>query len=139
MFAPAGLNAGLFIRTQHEITRSQGLILPTAPVELQDATGLAGESRVAREYPVTMPPRSQCILAEPTPERRAADLRDNAVLHSLAAQFAERKRQSTACRQLTGQRLDLDHDPGGKNAPVARRAVVLRAPPSVEGGNAGAT
>src|SRR5579864_559516 len=65
MFASAGLDAGLFIRTQHEITRSQGLILPAALVEVQDATGLDGESRIAREYPITMPPRSQGILAEP--------------------------------------------------------------------------
>src|SRR6266550_5952560 len=137
MFAPPGLNAGLFVRTQHVIARSQRLILPMALVEVQDAAGLCGESRVAWEYPVTMPPRSQRVLAEPTPERRAADLRDHAVFHGFAAQLAERpmrQRQSAARGQLTGQGLDFDHDTGGKSAPVARRAVVLRARPSVGDG-----
>src|SRR5579859_4542157 len=98
MFSSPGLNAGFFIRTEHVITRPQGLILPTALVEVQDATSLGGESRVAREYPVTMPPRSQCVLAEPTPECRAADLCDHTVLDGLASQFVERpvrQRQST--------------------------------------------
>src|SRR6516165_9582997 len=125
MFASPGLDAGFFIRTQHVITRSQGLILPTALIEAQDATGLDGESRVARENPVTMPPWSQCILAEPAPERRAADLRDHTVLHGLAAQLGERpvrQRQSTTHGQFTGQGLDLDHDTGGK----ARRSPPAR-------------
>jgi hypothetical protein len=43
-----------------------------ALIEVQDAAGFDRESRVAWEYPVTMPPRSQRVLAEPTPERRAA-------------------------------------------------------------------
>ncbi len=142
MFAPPRLDAGFLVRTQHEIARSQGLILPTALIEVEDATGLDGESRVAREYPVPMPPRVQCVLAEPTPQRRATDLRDHAVLHGFAAKFAERpvrQRQSTARRQFTGQSLDFDHDTGGKSAPVARRAVVLQARPNVEHGNADAT
>jgi hypothetical protein len=39
-----------------------------------------------------------------------------------------RQRQSTTHRQLTGQGLDLDHNTGGKSAPVARRAVVRQVP-----------
>jgi hypothetical protein len=142
MFAPSGLDAGFFICTQHVIAWSQGPILPTALVEVQNATGLHCESRVAREYPVPMPPGSKCVLAQPTPQRRAADLRDHAVLYGFAAEFVERpvrQRQSTARRQFTGQGLDFDHDTGGKSAPVARRAVVLQAQPSVECGNADAT
>ena len=60
------------------------MILPTALVKVQDATGFDGESRVAWEYP-NVPPRSQCVLAEPAPERRATDLRNYAVFHGFAA------------------------------------------------------
>jgi hypothetical protein len=142
MFAPPGLDAGFFIGAQHVIARSQGLALPTTMIKVQDAAGLDGESRVAREYPATMPPRSQRVLAEPTPQGGAADPSHQALVHGFAAQFAERpvrQWQSAARGQFTGQRFDFHHDTGGKSAPVARRAVVLRARPSVEGGNVDAT
>jgi hypothetical protein len=34
--------------------------------------------------------RSQCVPAEPAPERRATDLRNYAMFHVFAAQLAER-------------------------------------------------
>ena len=89
MFAPAGLNAGLFVSTQHVITRPQGLVLPTALVEVQDTTGLDGESRVAWKYPTAMPPRPQRVVAEPTPQRGTADLGNQTVSYGLAPQLAE--------------------------------------------------
>jgi ABC transporter substrate binding protein len=58
MFAPPGLDTGFFVGTQHVIAQSQGLTLPTALVKVENATSLGGESRIAREYPVPMPPRS---------------------------------------------------------------------------------
>jgi hypothetical protein len=49
MFALPGLDAGFSIGAQHVVARSQGLALPTAMIKVQDAAGLDGESRVARE------------------------------------------------------------------------------------------
>jgi hypothetical protein len=45
MFTSPRLNAGLLVGTKHVIARSQGLILPTALVKIEDAAGLAGKSR----------------------------------------------------------------------------------------------
>ncbi|HET9414701.1 MAG TPA: hypothetical protein VFO74_11340, partial [Pseudolabrys sp.] len=44
MFAVPRLDAGFFVSTQHVIARSQGLILPTALIKVEDATSLDGES-----------------------------------------------------------------------------------------------
>ena len=118
--------------------RSQGLVLPTAMIKVDDATGLDGKSRIAGKYPAPMPPWPQRILAEPSPKCRTADLGDQAVVNGFAPQLAERpvcQGQAAARGQFTGQRLDLDHDTGGKSAPVARREGVLRARPGVEDGN----
>jgi hypothetical protein len=58
---------------------SQGLVLPTAMIKVDDATGLDGKSRIARKYPAPMPPWPQRILAEPSPKCRPADLASLAV------------------------------------------------------------
>jgi len=129
MFASARLDAGLLVGAEHIIARSQGFVLPPALVEVQDAAGLGGEGGIARENPAAMTPRSQRVLAEPAPERGAADLRHQPLLDRFPAQFGERparQRQTTTRRQLTCQRFDLDPDSGGKNARVDHRAADLR-------------
>jgi len=129
MFAPARLDAGLLVGAEHIIARSQGFVPPPALIEVQDAAGLGSEGGITRENPATMAPRSQRVLAEPAPQRGAADLRHQPLFDRFPAQFGERPArqwQATTRRQLTCQRLDLDPDSGGKNAPGDRRAAVLR-------------
>ena len=89
MFAPPGLDAGLLVGAEHVITRPQCCAFPTALVEIEDAAGLAGELRIAWEDPGAMAPGTQCVLAEPAPERGATDLRDDAARHRLLAQFGD--------------------------------------------------
>ena len=128
VFASPSLNAGLLISAQNVIARPQCGTFPTALVQLEDAASLAGELRIAREYPGAVMLRPQRVLAEPAPERGATDLRDDPARHRLVAQFGRpaRQRQASATRQLTGQRLDRHRDTGGKSGPVARGAAVRR-------------
>jgi hypothetical protein len=81
MFAPPGLDTGLLVEAQHVISRPQCCTFPAAPVQVDDAAGLAGEVRVARENPTAMAPGTQGILAKPAPERGAADLGNDAARH----------------------------------------------------------
>lgn len=127
VFASPSLNAGLLVSAQNVIARPQCCTFPTALVKLEDTTSLAGKLRIAREYPATVMPGPQRVLAEPAPEGGATDLRDDAARHRLVAQFGDgpaRQRQTSATRQLTGQRLDRHRDTGGKSEPVARHAAV---------------
>ena len=129
MFTTARLDAGLLVGAEHIIAWSQGFVLPPALVDIQHPTGLGGEGGITRENPATMAPRPQRILAEPTPQRGAADLRHQSLRDRLPAQFGERparQRQAAARWQLTGQRFDLDPDRRGKNAPADRCAADLR-------------
>ena len=89
MFAPSGLDAGLLVGGEHVIARPQRGATPTALVEIENAAGLAGESRIAWEDPDAMPPGAQRILVEPAPEGGAADLRDDPARHRFLAQFGD--------------------------------------------------
>ena len=75
MLAPAGLDAGLLVGAQHVVARPQGGAAPAPLIEIQDAAGFEGEGRIAREDPAAMAPGPQCILAEPAPQGRPANLR----------------------------------------------------------------
>src|SRR5262249_57528632 len=84
---------------------------------------LGGERGIAGEEPAPVAPRAERILAEPPPEGGAADLRDEALCHHLAAQLRQRPaRQGKAppCRQLTREGFDLDDDAGGQSGLGAR-------------------
>lgn len=142
MFAPSGLDAGLFVGGEYVITWPQCGATPTALVEIENTAGLASELRIAWEDPGAMPPGAQRILAEPAPERGTADLCDDAARHRLLAQFADGpagKWQAPAGRQLTRQRLDRDDDTGGKSVPDAHIVEVPQGQRDAHCENADAT
>ena len=70
VFPSAGLDAGLLVGTDDEVVLRKWLAVPTAFVEIEDSARLFGESRVPREDPAAMRPRSNGILAQPTPQSR---------------------------------------------------------------------
>lgn len=99
MFAPPGLDAGLLVDAEHVISRPQCCTFPAPLVQVDDAASLAGELRVARENPTAMAPGTQCILAEPAPERGAADLGNDAARHCFLPQLSDgpmSQRETTA-------------------------------------------
>jgi hypothetical protein len=67
----ASLDARLLIRTEHELVRPEWLTLPTAGVQVEDWAGEFQKSRVAREDPVLIAPRTQRILHQPAPDAAA--------------------------------------------------------------------
>ncbi len=76
LFAAAGLNAGLFIGRDHEVSGAQGSAVANALIEVKDATGLGRKVGIARENPAAVLPRAEGIAAEPAPQGSAADLCD---------------------------------------------------------------
>jgi hypothetical protein len=77
-----------------------------------------------------MLPRPESVVAEPTPQRGAADFGDETLRnHVLADLFngETRQRNSEAVREFTGKRLNLDDEAGGKSGPCARPEVELPA------------
>jgi len=68
MFALPGLDAGLLgllVGAKNVIVWSQCCAFPPALVKIEDATGFAGELRIAWEDPGAMTPGPQRILVEP--------------------------------------------------------------------------
>jgi hypothetical protein len=118
LFAAAGLNTGLFICRDHEVIGAQRDVLPNALVQVKDATGLCSKVGITREKPASMLPRAQRIAAEPAPQGSAADLRDQPLSNNVLADVGDRepgRGQSEAVRKLTGDRLNLNHEAGGKS------------------------
>src|SRR5215475_5166081 len=129
MLALAGLDGGLLVGAQHVVARPQRRALPAPMVEVEDTPGLDRKVGVAREDPTAMAPRPQRVLAQPAPQRRPADLSNEPLRHHLTPQLGAspaRQRQAAPRGQLTRQRLDLDHEAGGKSAAVARRVASRR-------------
>ena len=87
VLAPPGLNAGLLVSAENVIAWPQRCTFPTAQVKVKDETSLAGKLWVAWEYAAAMMPGPQRVLAEPTSEGGATDLRDDAARNRLLAQF----------------------------------------------------
>jgi hypothetical protein len=85
VFAPPGLNAGLLVSAENVIVCPQRCTFPTALIKIEDAASLAGKLWVAWKDPGAMMPGPQRVLAEPTPEGGATDLRDDAARHRLLA------------------------------------------------------
>jgi hypothetical protein len=73
MFADAGLDAGLLIGADHELVGFQGFALPLAGVEVEDASRLDAEVRIARKDPGAVLPGANGVLVEPAPHRLVAD------------------------------------------------------------------
>jgi hypothetical protein len=140
--AASGLDAGLLVGGHDVLAGIERDAVPASFVKVQDRTGFARELRVPREDPRPVPPGPQRVLAEPAPQRRAADLRYHPVGHDLPTQLCERPaRQGHAAAgwQLTREGLDLDDDAGGKSGLGARRAALPRGPVIAQGRTACAT
>src|SRR5262249_9919391 len=69
----AGLNAGLLIRTDDVVPAAQAAALPEAGIQVQDATRFLGELRVAREDPVLIAPRFDCVAIQDAPDSAGTD------------------------------------------------------------------
>ena len=119
----AGLNAGLLVRADDVVPAAQRLALPGASVQVKDTPSFFGELRIAREYPVLIPPWLDGVGVEDAPDGAVAD-RSTQGRRCLIGQV--RSRQPTQWQlgladRLTGDCLD--------DCPVARgkkRACVPR-------------
>src|SRR6266850_1278587 len=119
VFAAASLNAGLFIGGDDEFVIFQRPALPLPGVEIQQAAGLGGEVRVAREYPTAVVPRPNGVLIQPAPQRAAADRGNQTALLDLLNQITGARagqRQTVLGRQLTRQRFNLNDEIWGKKS-----------------------
>ncbi len=139
MDASTGLDAGLFIGRNDELVCLQGLALPDALVEVQQACGFGSELRVTGKNPTTVKPRSDGIFMQPAPKSAIADFGHQPGLTDLLVQLGEAPAgewQAELAGQLAGQGLNLHDqfwgekpggDPGGAVLPVrvsARRRSV---------------
>src|SRR6516164_3914845 len=125
------LNAGFFIRADDELRTMQRFALPNAGVEIEDAPGFAGEIGIAWKDPAAVLPRTKGIGTQPTPERGAANMGNDALSHGLLANISPgqaRKRQPQAMGKLTSESFYLHDDAGGKRGLDARPEVVPRGP-----------
>ena len=121
MDAASRLNAGLFVGGDHELVRLQGLATPGTGIQVEEATGLGGELRVARKDPTTVRPGSNGILMKPAPDRAAGNGGDQTGLTDLPSNVRRipmRQRKPVGGGQFTGESLDLYHQfwgekPGG--------------------------
>ena len=66
---PCGLDAGLFIGAKEALVLLQVSIFPAFVVQIQNASGFAGEIRISRKDPTAMFPGSNGIFVEPAPQR----------------------------------------------------------------------
>lgn len=113
----AGLDGGFLIGGQDELIRAQGLTLPNALVEIQQAAGLGEKVRIAGKQPATMLPGPDGILMEPAPDGGPADGGHQARLTDLSGQIVVapvREGNALTGRQLAGQSLNLNDDLWGE-------------------------
>ena len=118
LFPASSLDAGLFVRRDHEIIRVQGSALPNVFIEIENQTGLDSKMRIAREDPTAMLPGTKSIAAEPAPQRCAADLSYQALGDHMLADFSDGEPgqgEAQAVRQFTGECFYLDDESGGKS------------------------
>ncbi len=123
LFSAAGLNTGLFVCADDVIIATQWSALPEALVKIEDGSGFAGKARIAREDPASMLPGAKGIAAEPSPQSGATDLSDQALRDDVLADFLNREPgqwEPEAMRKLTGERLNLNDETGGKSGRYAR-------------------
>ena len=73
MFAATCLDASLLVRGDDELIILQWLTIPFTSVQIEQATGLFGETRIAREDPTAVIPGTDSIVMQPAPKCAAAD------------------------------------------------------------------
>jgi hypothetical protein len=130
----SGLNAGLFIRADHVVMRSQGGSFEPSEIEVQDTSGLFCEERVAWKQPTPIQPRLYCVAFEVAPDSGDADGDYNAPNHRLSGDIAgteARKGEAQSAGEFTGESLDFHNALRGKKSAVFRTLVGLPDPPSV--------
>ena len=123
LFAPSGLNAGLFVGGNNIVIRTQRGAFPNTFVKIEDRPGFIGEVGIAREDPGSMLPRAEGIAAEPAPQCSAADLRDQALRNNMPPDLLDREpgqRKPESVRKLAGECLNLNDEAGGKSGLYAR-------------------
>lgn len=121
MDAASSLNAGLLVGGDHELIGSEGLAIPGAGIQIEDAAGLGGKLWVARKDPTAVIPGPDGILMQPAPDCAAGDGGHQAGLTDLLSDVRRipmRKRKAVGGGQFTGESLDLHHQfwgekPGG--------------------------
>jgi len=87
MFASPGLNAGFFVRGDHELIILQRLPFPCASIQIENAAGFVGKVGIAREDPTAVIPGPNGILMQPAPQGAAADGSHQARLTNLSRQI----------------------------------------------------
>lgn len=134
MAAEPGLDACLLIGRQHAIRIGQWLTLPESLIQIENAPGFLGKRRIPGEDPGTMPPGAQSVLAEPPPDRGAADRSHQSGADHLPPQLQQGEPGqglADTVRQFTRECFNGDDDSGGKSVRGTRHAVVHRGPEDV--------
>jgi hypothetical protein len=137
MSAGSCLDAGLLVGRNHKLIVLQGLAVPKARVEIQDAARFQGKVRVARENPSSVLPGTNGILVQPSPDRAATDLCDQAGARGVLGQVGgapPRERKAVGGGQFTSESLHLNDQLWGEksgavpdeDAPPDRRGVPRR-------------
>ncbi len=138
----SGLNAGLFITTDHVVIRSQRGSFEPSEIEVQDTSGPFSEERVPWKQPTPIQPRLYCVALEVAPDRRDADGHHNAPDHRLCGDIAgteARKGEAQSAGELTGESFDFHNALRGKKSAVYRTLVGLPDPPSLRNRSASST
>ncbi len=137
MSARSCLDAGLLIGRDHKLIVLQCLAVPKARVEIQDAARFQGKVRVARENPGSVLPGTEGILVQPSPDRAAANLRDQTGAGEVLGQVGgapPRERKALGGGQFTGEGFYLNDQLWGEKSgaapdedvPPDRRGVLQR-------------
>jgi hypothetical protein len=133
----AGLNRGFLVGRDDELFDSKWFTFPLAGVQVQHAAGFGFEIGITGEDPGAVAPRPDGIGSEPSPNRGAGDLGDEATVEHLSADIWDvqpRQRQAETLREFARNRLDFDDDlrgekPQGDHAvgvPRAQRVALRR-------------
>ena len=85
------MNARLLVGRDHEVISAQWRALPNAFIEIEDGTGIGRKVGVTRKDPAPMLPRAESVGAEPTPQRSAADFRDEALSNHVLPDLFDRE------------------------------------------------
>jgi hypothetical protein len=104
--------------------------LPNTLVEIEDRSGPFQKQGIARENPASITPRSNGVLAEPAPDRGAADLGYQPLSENFLPDVGNREArqgQALAIRQLTSEGFYLHDETGGKAGLTPASRFILEA------------
>ena len=85
MNGATSLDAGFLIRGQYAVSVAQRFSFPLAVIQIKHSARLLLEGRITWEYPGSMRPGANRILAQPSPQRALADAGDQTTSHDLLA------------------------------------------------------